>query len=186
MSNVMHYTDVNRALLFAIEKHRHQSRKNYPFEPYVFHPIDVAREILYYSDLQGDDLRVACIIALLHDVLEDTNTTEEELEQEFDIFTARSVAALTKDPVLVSRDIGFVENLERIKQASPIVWCVKLADRISNLKDLPDIWSATKISSYLDESMLLVRDLSKASPQLAARLRKFIETNRYLLTQQEG
>lgn len=165
----------NQAMQFAIVAHCNQVRKGNEHIPYVFHCIDVANEVIYYSGLSVPELELASVIALLHDTVEDTIVSEDDVREHFGDVIAAGVSALTKSETVesVGEDSKLVEleeNLVRIKAAPQYVQAVKLADRISNLKSFPAMWSRQKISNYLDESALIARELGQASEGLHARL----------------
>lgn len=74
---------INKAILFATEAHEHQVRKGNVHVPYVFHPIDVAHEVILYSRLPEGELELATVIALLHDTVEDTPVTLPDILEHF-------------------------------------------------------------------------------------------------------
>lgn len=164
----------NQALQFAVMVHGNQVRKGNEHIPYVFHPVDVANEVIYYSGLPVPELELASTIALLHDTVEDTVATIKDIEQQFGIEVALGVAALTKDSSLQSDEVSKLEslreNLLRLKEMPHYVQAVKLADRISNLKSFPAMWTREKVSNYLDEASMIARELGQSSEGLQARL----------------
>ena len=164
----------NQALQFAVMVHGNQVRKGNEHIPYVFHPVDVANEVIYYSGLPIPELELASTIALLHDTVEDTVATIKDIEQQFGIEVALGVAALTKDNSLQSNEVSKLEslreNLLRLKEMPHYVQAVKLADRISNLKSFPAMWTREKVSNYLDEASMIARELGQSSEGLQARL----------------
>ncbi|HET7811390.1 MAG TPA: HD domain-containing protein, partial [Steroidobacteraceae bacterium] len=87
---------VLRAAAFAAEKHRHQRRKDVEASPYINHPIQVAY-ILVQADIEDP---VVLAAGLLHDTIEDTNTTLEELQIVFGYEIANIVAECTDDKAL--------------------------------------------------------------------------------------
>ncbi|MEM9595302.1 MAG: bifunctional (p)ppGpp synthetase/guanosine-3',5'-bis(diphosphate) 3'-pyrophosphohydrolase [Acidobacteriota bacterium] len=132
---------------FSVEKHGGQRRKS--GEPYVTHPIYVAYLL---ADLKFDATCVA--VALLHDVLEDTGATKEELEREFGADVAELVDGVTKigQQAYVRKDEAQAETFRKMILASARdlrVILVKLADRLHNMMTLqhmsPD--SRTRIAS---------------------------------------
>lgn len=125
---------VRKALLFAYNAHRHQTRAN--GEPYIVHPISVA-EILGEMQL---DVKTICA-GLLHDVLEDTDCTEVELREQFGDEIADLVLGVTKVGEISAayRSEVELENLRRMLVAmakDPRVIVIKLADRLHNLRTL--------------------------------------------------
>lgn len=177
----------NQAMQFAIVAHGNQVRKGNEHIPYVFHPIDVANEVIYYSGLPIPELELASVIALLHDVVEDSIVSENDVRQHFGDDVARGVAALSKSADVKSAEkdsklAELEENLVRLKAAPQYVQAVKLADRISNLKSFPAMWSRQKIANYLDESALIASELGHASEGLHARLLSRIAQARVMLS----
>ncbi|MGH8733189.1 MAG: HD domain-containing protein, partial [Burkholderiales bacterium] len=83
-----------RALAFAAHKHRDQRRKDAAASPYINHPIALADVLVNEGGVT--DVEVLCA-ALLHDTVEDTATTLEELEETFNPRIARIVAEVTDD-----------------------------------------------------------------------------------------
>ena len=83
---------------------------------------------------------------------------------------------------MISKLEQLKENLARIKEAPRYVQCVKLADRCSNLKAFPAMWSREKIANYLDEAKLIADELGHASEGLHARLLHRIAEARMILS----
>lgn len=164
----------NQALQFAVMAHGSQVRKGNEHIPYVFHCVDVANEVIYYSGLSVPELEVASAIALLHDTIEDTIVTYDDLVHQFGVEIADGVAALSKDSSILtegnSKQAELEECLIRLKAAPQYVQAVKLADRVSNLKSFPAMWSRDKVGHYLNEALLIARELGASSEGLHARL----------------
>ena len=177
----------NQALQFAVVAHGSQVRKGNEHIPYIFHCMDVANEVIYYSGLSSAELRTASVIALLHDTVEDTAVTLDDIREQFGHKVASGVAALTKNPNILESDttskrMQLTENLERLQKQPAYVQAVKLADRVSNLKSFPAMWSREKITNYLAESALIARELGDASEGLHARLLSRISDARVMLS----
>ena len=119
------------------------------------------------------DLAVLC--ALLHDTIEDTDTSFEKVAELFGADVARGVQALSKDKTLPGKREQMADSLARIRQQPGEVWMVKLADRITNLQIPPAHWDREKISFYRDEAKSILDALRSANPTLAERLRHKIE-----------
>lgn len=161
-----------RALRFAAGKHAGQLVPGTEL-PYVVHVASVAAEVIAAAaDIERVDLAVAC--ALLHDCIEDTATTIDEIAGAFGAPVAAGVAALTKDASLPKAE-RMADSLGRIRAQPREVWCVKLADRITNLAPPPVGWTREKCREYRVEAGDIVTALGEASPMLAARLRARIE-----------
>ncbi|WP_020560154.1 HD domain-containing protein [Thiofilum flexile] len=113
------------------------------------------------------DLAVQC--ALLHDTLEDTPTTYEQLLAEFGSAVAQGVLALSKNPNL-PRPEQMQDSLARIVQQPKEVWIVKLADRADNLQYVPWNWKAERINNYKLEAQVILDTLGAANSILAQQL----------------
>ncbi|MEM7565805.1 MAG: bifunctional (p)ppGpp synthetase/guanosine-3',5'-bis(diphosphate) 3'-pyrophosphohydrolase [Pseudomonadota bacterium] len=125
---------LNKAYVYAMRAHGHQRRKS--GAPYFTHPIEVAAIL---TDLHLDDATIAA--ALLHDTVEDTDTTVEELETLFGPDIAQLVDGLTKigQLDLVSKKAEQAENLRKLLLAIATdvrVLLIKLADRLHNMRTL--------------------------------------------------
>jgi len=136
------------ALDFAAERHSAQRRKGPDAAPYVNHLIEVAT--LLATVAQVDDVEVL-IAAVLHDVLEDTPTTSDEVSQRFGARVCRFVEALSDDKALPRRRRREI-TLEELPQMDALVKVVKLADLTSNIKLLPPNWSEERKLEYLEWS----------------------------------
>lgn len=167
-----------KAHLFAAAAHRGQLFSDTDL-PYLVHLNLVAMEVIAALPPERmGNLAVEC--ALLHDTLEDTEITYQDLKREFGEEVAEGVAALSKDSSL-PRERRIPDSLERIQRQPIEIWMVKLADRISNLLPPPNHWGKTRINSYYLESGLILRDLGGASAPLAQRLQdKQLAYKRYL------
>ena len=165
-----------KALRYAAEKHALQ-QQTLPDSiiPYAVHVSNVAMEILVAATHSKDfDTEFAIQVALLHDVLEDTAVTAEELERAFGTAVTTGVQALTKDTDLPHEE-QMMDSLQRIKNCVPEVGAVKLADRITNLQEPPLSWSMDKRQHYLQESCLILKELCRTNEYLEKRLALKIE-----------
>ena len=127
---------LRHAYVFAANRHQGQVRRS--GEAYLVHPLTVAWIL---ADMELDEVAIA--VGLLHDLLEDTQTTAEELEAEFGPDVARLVTALTKissfESSFSSQEATEAENFRRLLLASTDdvrVILVKLADRLYNMRTL--------------------------------------------------
>jgi len=125
---------LRRAYVFSAREHRGQVRRS--GEPYLVHPLNVASIL---ADLKADD--VSIVVGLLHDVLEDTLTTKESIEQQFGAEVAELVDGLTKIGRFsyVSREEEQAETFRKmiLAMVSDLrVVLVKLADRLHNMRTL--------------------------------------------------
>jgi (p)ppGpp synthase/HD superfamily hydrolase len=120
------------------------------------------------------DGNLALQCALLHDTIEDTATTYEQVRDAFGAKVADGVLALTKDGAL-EKSLQMADSLRRIREQPHEVWMVKLSDRITNLQKPPHFWKPEKIARYRQEARQIYDALREASPFLAARLAQKIE-----------
>ncbi len=157
--------------------------------PYLMHFSFVAMEViaaLAVESIMDGDLAVQC--ALLHDTLEDTDVTHNDLTNKFGIKVADAVAALTKDETIAaeSKDkwqrkvLQMADSLKRIKSQPKEIWMVKLADRITNLQPPPHYWTMDKVERYKQESIKIYETLKDGSLFLAHRLKNKINLYGYL------
>ncbi len=127
---------LRHAYVFAANRHRGQVRRS--GEAYLIHPLSVAWIL---AEMELDEVAIA--VGLLHDILEDTPTTQEEMNLEFGPVVTRLVVALTKisrfESSFSSREATEAENFRRLLLASTDdvrVILVKLADRLHNMRTL--------------------------------------------------
>lgn len=154
------------ALAFAAHKHRDQRRKDAVASPYINHPIALANVLANEGDV--DDERVL-IAAVLHDTVEDTETSEQELIREFGQEIASIVLEVTDDQLLptAERKRLQVEYASRISRQAKLV---KLADKICNLRDIatspPAGWSVERKQAYFDWAKSVIDGLRGVHPVL--------------------
>jgi guanosine-3',5'-bis(diphosphate) 3'-pyrophosphohydrolase len=148
-------TDNTSALLirtaaFAAHKHRNQRRKDADASPYINHPIALANVLANEAGIANVTVLAA---ALLHDTIEDTDTTEGELEKEFGPAIAAVVAEVTDDKMLPEAERKRLQ-FEHAAHISREAKLVKLADKICNLRDVasspPADWSLERKREYFD------------------------------------
>jgi (p)ppGpp synthase/HD superfamily hydrolase len=173
MTTAWSQEDYIQAYRFAADRHQGQ---RYPGTnlPYVMHLSFVCMEViaaLRVSSVRPETLAIQC--ALLHDVLEDTPTTYDEVKQAFGPAVAAGVMALTKSPTLEA-SLRMADSLDRLQQQPPAVQMVKLADRITNLQAPPPHWSLDKIVAYHQEAIAIHHALQQAHDYLADRLQQKI------------
>jgi guanosine-3',5'-bis(diphosphate) 3'-pyrophosphohydrolase len=156
---------VLNAVSFAAEKHRRQRRKDAEASPYINHPIALTR-VLRENGIQ--DPIVLCA-ALLHDTIEDTATTAEELRSAFGEDITRIVLEVTDDKSLAKaeRKRRQVEHAAEISERAKLV---KLADKICNLRDVahspPADWPIARRQEYFDWAKQVVDRLRGVHPRL--------------------
>lgn len=157
-----------KALAFAAARHKDQRRGDVDASPYINHPIALA-DILC-NEGQVTDIRVICA-ALLHDTLEDTDTSARELEALFGRDICDIVVEVTDDKSLpkAERKRLQVEHAAGISAAAKLV---KLADKISNLRDMdacpPSGWPLERRREYYDWARAVIDRLRGVHPSLEA------------------
>ena len=157
-----------RSLAFAAHMHRDQRRKDAEASPYINHPIALA-EVLALEGGVGDVEVLAA--ALLHDTIEDTAATDEELRTQFGARVADIVAEVTDDKCLPKAERKRAQ-IEHAAQLSPGARLVKLADKICNLRDVaerpPAKWDLARRREYFDWARQVVERLRGSHPRLEA------------------
>lgn len=156
-----------KAASFAAEKHRDQRRKDAESSPYINHPITLANVLANEGNVTDPDVLCA---ALLHDTIEDTETTAGELRGIFGDTVIGIVLEVTDDKSLPKAERKRLQ-IEHAAHASPQAKLVKLADKICNLRDIlaspPADWSIERKQEYFDWSTEVVAGVRDVHPGLA-------------------
>ena len=159
---------VFQALAFAAHKHRDQRRKDVGASPYINHPIALA-DILVNEGGVTD--HVVLCAAILHDTIEDTETTYEELVSAFGLKIADVVREVTDDKSL-DKAVRKQLQIEHAAHASPRAKLVKLADKTCNLHDIaatpPAGWSEERRREYFDWAKKVVAGVRGTNAALEA------------------
>ncbi len=157
-----------KALAFAAHKHRDQRRKDAEASPYINHPIALADVLVNEGGIVDPEILCA---ALLHDTVEDTATTPEELVDAFGPRIARIVAEVTDDKSLSKAERKRLQ-VEHAATISAEAKLVKLADKICNLRDVaqrpPSGWDLARRREYFDWAKSVVDRLRGAHVRLEA------------------
>lgn len=144
------FIGILNALIFAARKHRDQRRKDEVASPYINHPIELAVVLAKEAGITDPTVLTA---ALLHDTVEDTQTTESELLQFFGSRITAIVMELTDDDSLPKSERKRLQ-IENAAQASFEARLVTLADKICNLRDMhtnpPASWDVKRRREYFD------------------------------------
>lgn len=155
-----------KALSFAAHKHKDQRRKDIHASPYINHPISLAN--ILCNEAHVTDIDVICG-ALLHDTVEDTKTTPEELEQEFGETIKNIVMDVTDNKLLpkAERKQAQIDHAAHISDKAKLV---KLADKISNLRDVainpPPDWPLERRQEYFDWAKKVIDQVGSVHPVL--------------------
>lgn len=147
------------AICYAAECHRDQRRKDKVGTPYINHPLQVIRLLMAAGADSNTDVLMA---AVLHDVVEDTDGTLEEIRLRFGSDVFFIVAEVTDDKSLpkVERKKQQIEHAPHLSQGARLI---KLADKLSNLEDLyrevPQGWSPQVRKGYVYWALAVVDKL---------------------------
>jgi guanosine-3',5'-bis(diphosphate) 3'-pyrophosphohydrolase len=157
-----------KAVAFAADKHRTQRRKDAEASPYINHPISLAHVLANEGGV--DDVHVLCA-AVLHDTIEDTETTAAELTSIFGAKVASIVIEVSDDKSL-AKDVRKQRQVEHAALISTEAKLVKLADKICNLRDIlaspPADWSSDRKQTYFDWAAKVVAGVRGVHPGLEA------------------
>jgi guanosine-3',5'-bis(diphosphate) 3'-pyrophosphohydrolase len=155
-----------KALAFAAHKHRDQRRKDRKASPYINHPISLAHLLVTKGGITDVHVLAA---ALLHDTVEDTATSREELRRAFGPRIARIVAEVTDNKRLrkATRKRLQVERAAHISREAKLV---KLADKTCNLRDVakrpPAGWDLKRRREYFDWAKQVIDQVRGTHPRL--------------------
>jgi guanosine-3',5'-bis(diphosphate) 3'-pyrophosphohydrolase len=154
------------AITFSADKHRFQARKDPDQTPYIIHPIGVANTLITIGNVRDADIVIG---ALLHDTVEDTETTFEEIEARFGINVTNLVREVTDDKSL-PKHVRKQLQVEHAPHKSAGAAQIKLADKLYNLSDLakapPSDWEAERVDAYFLWAQSVVDGLPNVNPAL--------------------
>lgn len=167
-----------KAASFSAKKHSKQHRKDEFSTPYINHPIAVA---LIISDIGGiDDVEVIAA-ALLHDTIEDTDTTPIELEVEFGKKVCEYVLEVSDDMDLPKEERKS-KQIQHAKHLSKGAALIKLGDKIVNVTDAinnpPDDWSLKRRQEYLEWAERVIDNCPKVNDGMENRFKEIIVKGR--------
>ncbi|MFP6607082.1 MAG: HD domain-containing protein [Myxococcota bacterium] len=175
-----------RTLRFAADKHKNQRRKDAGASPYINHPIAVAELLVR----QGGVSDLATLqAALLHDTVEDTETSLEELIDAFGSGVSQLVAEVSDDKELEKsqRKQLQIEHAPHLSEGAKLV---KLSDKICNVEDVtrepPEGWSLERRREYLDWTEKVVAGLRGTNAALESLYDKRLTRGRETLTEEEA
>jgi guanosine-3',5'-bis(diphosphate) 3'-pyrophosphohydrolase len=144
------------ALNFSAEKHRNQHRKGVEASPYINHPIEVAHVLVKEGAVEDETTLIA---ALLHDTIEDTDATREEVEVKFGEEIIDLVMEVTDDKRLEKEERKALQ-VKHAPQLSRRAKVFKIADKICNIREIlerpPRDWTLERKQEYLDWSRRVV------------------------------
>ena len=167
-----------KALKFAAAAHGEQKT---PYGlPYLTHVTSVAMEVIYACeqaklDKEKADMAITC--ALLHDVVEDTEFTYDDIFDEFGLEIAEGVESLTKDKNLPKKE-QMSDSINKLLAQPYEIQMIKLADRITNMQKPPEDWESDKIYAYFQEAKFILSCLKNSNIDLSKRLEEKINNYR--------
>lgn len=156
-----------QATMFAAIKHQNQRRKDAASSPYINHPIALAHTLSAIGEVADGNTLCA---ALLHDTIEDTDTTAAELEQVFGAKIAAIVCEVSDDKTLTKTERKQLQ-IKHAGHCSHEAKLVKLADKICNLRDIlasPPTWTTERKVEYFDWANQVVAQLKGVNAKLEA------------------
>jgi guanosine-3',5'-bis(diphosphate) 3'-pyrophosphohydrolase len=167
-----------RAISFAADKHRFQTRKDSAGTPYINHPIEVALTLMDVGHETEPDLLIA---AILHDTIEDTQTQPNEIQLHFGKDVLEIVMEVTDDKNLPKEERKRLQ-VAHAADKSLMARKLKLADKICNVNDIinhpPDNWTTERKLKYLLWAEDVLRGLKGANIALEDKLEKLISEGR--------
>lgn len=155
-----------KAASFAAKKHSQQKRKGADGEPYINHPLEVANLLANVGKIEDYNILIA---GILHDTVEDTETTREELTELFGAEVCGFVLEVTDDKSLAKQERK-QKQIEHAPHLSHGAKQIKLADKISNIRDVtnnpPHDWSKERRLEYVAWGEKVVAGLRGANSEL--------------------
>lgn len=171
-----------QAVVFAADKHRDQRRKGEEASPYINHPVEVAALIAGVGETDIDTL----VAAVLHDVIEDTDTKPEEVEAAFGPEVLAIVLEVTEEKNKEPEDKEKERQERRDRQLagapslSRPAKLIRIADKTANVRDIlmrpPKGWSEERKAATTEWCRLIVDACRDASPELAAQFDNLLDS----------
>lgn len=173
-------TRILDAALFSAHKHRDQRRKDANASPYINHPLALAWTLATTAGV--DDADVLCA-ALLHDTVEDTETSFAELDERFGTKVSGIVGEVTDDKGLDKAERKRLQ-VEKASGKSREARMVKLADKICNLRDImlepPVEWPLERKVEYFNWAARVVAEMRGTNAALEAEFDRLFELGQRL------
>ena len=172
-----------KAARFAAHKHRNQRRKDEERTPYINHPISVAKIISEIGNVEDPEVLAA---ALLHDTIEDTKTTPEELIDNFGERVCSLVQEVTDDKNLpkLERKQRQIDHAKEISEGAALI---KLGDKISNVTDItntpPTNWDSNRRLEYFDWAEKVINNCPKVNESLENHFAEVVRKGKNLINE---
>jgi len=162
------------AIRLATLAHAGQTRKGSD-DPYVIHPIRVALSLHGAPLPEGVCLDTCLLVAILHDILEDTQVPRERLADKFGEQVASIVDELTEDKTLPKAQRR-EKMLRRCATMSRSAQVVKLADRLDNMRDMVRM-PEDFVARICDEARVMLVAMRGACPPLESEIAAILESH---------
>lgn len=167
---------ISSSLLFAAKKHQYQTRKDPEATPYIIHPMGVAEQLIEIGHVSDPDIIMG---ALLHDTVEDTETSFEEINQHFGERVKLFVRELTDDKSLPKAERKRMQIVNASHKSAGAAM-IKLSDKLYNLNDLqknpPADWAKERIDQYFQWAEEVVNKLPWVNSDLKNAVDKIISS----------
>ena len=174
MENGLDLVKILDAAVFAAEKHQGDVRKNKQRSPYITHPLLVAEAILRIGEIQNVSILTA---AILHDTIEDTETTTDDIRERFGEEVLSIILEVTDDKSL-SKMVRKRLQVAHATELSYEARVVKLADKLINCRDIlndpPEYWTLKRRQDYIQWGADVLYRIRGTNPQLEAAFDRVI------------
>ena len=168
---------------FAAYKHRNQRRKDEEKTPYINHPIAVAKIISEIGNIEDPEILAA---ALLHDTIEDTKTTPEELIENFGERVCHLVQEVTDDKTLPKLERK-QRQIDHAKEISKDAALIKLGDKISNVTDItntpPTDWDSNRRLDYFEWAEKVINNCPRVNESLENHFAEVVRKGKNLINE---
>lgn len=164
-----------KAIRFAELKHKGQKRK-VSGEDYISHPIFVSYKAANFK--KSKHFEELIIASILHDVVEDTDTTFQELVEEFGMFVASLVFELTNDEEEIKKVGKFEYQKSKMYGMSNYALFLKFCDRLCNILDNPTekyVNETSEILKYINDKRKITKSQYDIMCEILAEINKFKE-----------
>ena len=176
---------VLRAAEYAAHKHRRQRRKGSTKRPYIGHCIEVARLIAQVAKVNDGNILAA---AILHDTVEDTRTTPEDIRNEFGRPVEDLVREVTDNKMLDRKERKEMQ-VQKAPTLSPGAKLIKLADKISNVREIgsdpPEKWDDERRHEYFEWAKRVVAAMGEVNPELEAHFASVVDASIEMIAEED-
>lgn len=168
MTTTLQLDSILDAVIFAARKHQGHVRKDERASPYVTHPLAVARAIYQIGKIHDPIILIA---AILHDIIEDTDTTDTEIQERFGEEILSTVLEVTDD----KSQMKIIRKQQQVVHSPDLSYgakIIKLADKLTNCQDIlhtpPRDWSIKRRQEYIQWAADVIAQIRNTNPPLEA------------------